>query len=160
MIGSATHNSTIVYFTYSACSIEESGDAGELNAGEESLSEFDVPSGDGPEMLECVEETLHKIAFEVGGEFALARGFSVCFGWDDWGEGSIVEGGDEGLRVEDLVGDQSAGIDGLDQRYGTSEIMILAWGEPYLDRIYLDQPSACNYLCFGSSSKISSSVWT
>ena len=86
-------------------------------------------------MLEHVEETLDEIAFAVEGEIARARGFSVGFGWDDRGDRSIVEGGDEGVGVEGLVGDQSAGIDGFDQRFGAGEIVILARAEHHLDRI-------------------------
>jgi hypothetical protein len=86
-------------------------------------------------MLERVEETLHEIAFAVEGEIARARVFSIGFGWDDWGDRSIVEGGDEGVGVEGLVGDQGAGIDGFDQRLGASEIMILARAEHHLDWI-------------------------
>jgi hypothetical protein len=74
----------------------------ELNAGEESLGELVVSSGDGPEMLERVKETLHEIAFAVEGEIAPARGFSVGFGWDDWGDRTIIEGGGEGVGVEAL----------------------------------------------------------
>ena len=106
-----------------------------MNAGEERLGEFVVARGDGPEMLERVEETLDEIAFAVEGEIARTRGFSVGFGWDDRGDRSIVEGGDEGVGVEGLVGDQSAGRDGFDQRFGASEIVILAGAEPHLDRI-------------------------
>src|SRR5208337_617918 len=106
-----------------------------LNPSEENLGELVVTRGDGPEMLELVEETLNQIAFAVEGEIACARGFSVRFGWDDWGDRSIVEGGDEGVGVEGLVGDQSAGRDGFDQRFGTSEIVILARAEHHLDGI-------------------------
>ena len=106
-----------------------------MNAGEESLGEFVVTSGDGSEMLEHVEKTLNEIAFAVEGEIACARGFSVRFGWDDWGDRSIVEGGNEGVGVEGLVGDQSAGRDSFDQRFGASEIVILAGAEHHLDRI-------------------------
>ena len=73
-----------------------------MNAGEENLGELVVARGDGPEMFELVEETLNEIAFAVEGEVARARGFSVGFGWDDWGDGSIVEGGDEGVGVKAL----------------------------------------------------------
>jgi len=86
-------------------------------------------------MFEHVEETFDEIAFAVEGEIARARGFSVGLGWDDWGDRSIAEGGDEGVGVEGLVGDQSAGIDGFNQRFGTSEIVILARTEHHLDRI-------------------------
>jgi hypothetical protein len=48
---------------------------------------------------------------------------------------SIVEGGDEGVGVERLVGDQSARRDGFDQRFGTSQIVILAGAEHHLDGI-------------------------
>ena len=121
--------------TQGLCSVEEDGGAGELNAGEESLGEFVVTSGDGSEMLEHVGKTLDEIALAVEGEIACARGFSVRFGWDDWGDRSIVEGGNEGVGVESLVGDQSAGRDGFDQRFGTSEIVILAGAEHHLDGI-------------------------
>ena len=47
----------------------------------------------------------------------------------------IVEGGDEGVGVERLVGDQSAGIDGFDERLSASQIVILARAEHHLDRI-------------------------
>ena len=40
-----------------------------------------------------------------------------------------------GVGVEGLVGDQSAGIDGFDQRFGAGEIVILARAEHHLDRI-------------------------
>ena len=106
-----------------------------MNASEESLGEFVVTRGDGSEMLELVEETLNEIAFAVEGEVASARGFSVGFGWDDWDDRSIVEGGNEGVGVERLVGDQSAGIDGFDQRFSTSQIVILARAEHHLDGI-------------------------
>ena len=49
-----------------------------VDAGEESLGELVVASGDGPEMFELVEETLNEIAFAVEGEVAGAWGF---FGW-------------------------------------------------------------------------------
>ena len=106
-----------------------------MDGGEENLGELVVTRGDGPEMLELVEKTLNEIAFAVEGEVARARGFSVGFGWDDRDDRSIVEGGDEGVGVEGLVGDQSAGRDGFDQRFGASEIVILAGAEPHLDRI-------------------------
>jgi len=106
-----------------------------VNASEESLGELVVSSGDGPELLERVEEAFDQIALAAEREIARARGFSVGFGWDNRGDRSIVQGGDEGVRVEGLVGDQGAGIDGFDQRFGASEIMILAQAEHYLDRI-------------------------
>ena len=106
-----------------------------MNAGEEGFGEFVVAGGDGAEILENIEETLDEIAFAVEGEIARARGFSVRFGWDDWGDRSIVEGGDEGIGVERLVSDQSAWIDGFDQRFGAGEVVILAGAEHHLDRI-------------------------
>ena len=106
-----------------------------MNTGEERLGEFVVTRGDGPEMFELVEETLNEVAFAVEGEIARARGCSVGFGWDDWRDRSIVEGADEGVGVEGLVGDQSAGIDGFDERFGASQIVILARAEHHLDRI-------------------------
>ena len=116
-------------------SVEEDGGAGELHTGKESLGELVVTSGDGSKMLERVEETLNEIAFAVESEIAPTRGLSVGFGWDDRDDRSIVEGGDEGVGVEGLVGDQSAGINGFDQRLGASEIVILACAEHHLDRI-------------------------
>ena len=86
-----------------------------MNAGEEDLGELVVARGDGPEMPEFVEEPLNEIAFAVEAEVAWARGCSVGFGWDDGDDRSIVEGGDEGVGVERLVGDQSAGVDGFDE---------------------------------------------
>ena len=102
-------------------SVEEDGGAGELNAGEENLGELVVARGDGPELFELVEETLDEIAFAVEREVARTRGFSVGFGGDDGRDRSIVEGGDEAIGVERLVGDQSARIDGSDQRFGKSD---------------------------------------
>ena len=116
-------------------SVEEDGGAGELDAGEENLGELVVTRGDGAEMFELVEEPLDEIAFAVEGEVALARGFSVGFGWDDWDDRSSVEGADEGVGVEGLVGDQSAGIDGFDERLSASQIVILARAEHHLDEI-------------------------
>ena len=46
-----------------------------------------------------------------------------------------IEGADEGVSVEGLVGDQSARIEGFDQRFGASQIVILARAEHHLDRI-------------------------
>jgi len=106
-----------------------------LDAGEENLGELVVTRGDGPEMLEFVEETFNEITFTVEGEVARARGFSVGFGRDDWDDRSIVEGGDEGVGVERLVGEQSAGIDGFDERFSAGQIVILARAEHHLDRI-------------------------
>ena len=106
-----------------------------MNAGEESLGEFVVTSGDGPKVLEHVEETLNEIAFTVESEIAPTRGFSIRLGRNDWGDRPIAEGSDEGVGVEGLVSDQSAGIDGFDQRLGTSEFVILAGAEHHLDRI-------------------------
>ena len=106
-----------------------------MNPSEENLGELVVTRGDSPEMLELVEETLNQIAFAVEGEIACARGFSVGFGWDDWDDRSIVESGDEGVGVEGLVGDQSAGIDGFDERFSASQIVILARAEHHLDGI-------------------------
>ena len=117
------------------CSFEEDGGAGEVNAGEESLGEFVVASGDGPKVLEHVEETLNEIAFTVESEIAPTWGFSIGLGRDDWGDRPIAEGSDDGVGVEGLVSDQSAGIDGFDQRFGTSEIVILARAKHHLDRI-------------------------
>ena len=106
-----------------------------MNSGEENLGELIVTRRDGPEMLELVEETLNEIAVAVEGEVAGARGFSIGFGWDDWDDRSIVEGGDESVGVERLVGDQSAGIDGFDERFSASQIVILARAEHHLNRI-------------------------
>ena len=94
--------------------VEEDGGAGELNAGEEDLGELVVTRGDGPERFELVEETVNEIAFAAEGEIARARRFSVGLAWDDWRDRSSVEGADEGVGVERLIGDQSAGIDGFD----------------------------------------------
>ena len=116
-------------------SVEEDGGASELNAGKENLGKLVVAGGDGPEMFELVEEALDEIAFAVEGEVARARGFPGGFGGDDGGDRSIVEGGDEGVGVEGLVSDQSAGIDGFDQRFSTNEIVILARAEHHRDRI-------------------------
>ena len=52
-----------------------------------------------------------------------------------WDNCSIVEGGDEGVGIERLIGDQSAGVDGSDQRFGASQIVILARAEHHLDRV-------------------------
>ncbi len=76
-----------------------------------------------------------RFAFAVEGEVARARGFSVGFGWDDWDDRSIVESSDEGVGVERLVADQSAGIDGFDKRFSASQIVLLARAEHHLDRI-------------------------
>ena len=86
-------------------------------------------------MFELVEEALDEIAFTVEGEVARARGFSVGFGWDDGRDRSSGEAGDEGVGVKGLVGDESAGIDGFDERFGASQIVILARAEDHLDRI-------------------------
>ena len=75
------------------------------------------------------------VALAVEGEVARARSFSVGFGWDDWGDRSRVEGVDESVGVERLVGDHSAGIDGFDERFGASQIVILARAEHHLDGI-------------------------
>ena len=48
---------------------------------------------------------------------------------------SIVEGGDEGVGVERLVGDQGAGIDGFNERLSARQIVILARAEHRLDGI-------------------------
>ena len=116
-------------------SVEEDGGASELNAGKENLGKLVVAGGDGAEMFELVEETLDEIAFAIEGEIARARGTSVGFGWDDRGDRSLVEGGDEGVGVEGLVGDQSGWIDGFDQRFGAGEIVILTGGQHHLDGI-------------------------
>ena len=47
----------------------------------------------------------------------------------------IIEGSHEGVGFGRLVGDQSAGIDGFDERLGASQIVILARAEHHLDRI-------------------------
>ena len=106
-----------------------------MDGGEENLGELVVTRGDGPEMLGLVEKTLNEIAFAIEDEVARAWGFSVGFGWDDRDDRSIVEGGDEGVGVERLVGDQGAGIDGFDERLSASQIVILARAEHHLDRI-------------------------
>jgi hypothetical protein len=86
-------------------------------------------------LFELVEETLNDIAFAVEDEIARARVFSVGFGRDDWRERSSVERADEGVGVEGLVGDQSAGIDGFDESFSASQIVILALAEHHLDGI-------------------------
>ena len=106
-----------------------------MNGGEENLGELVVTGGDGAEMLELVEKTLHEVAFAVEDEVARARGFSVGFGRDDRDDRPLVEGGDEGVGVVRLVGDQGAGIDGIDERLSASQIVILARAEHHLDRI-------------------------
>ena len=95
-----------------------------MDGGEENLGALVVTRGDGSEMLELVVKTLNEIAFAIEGEVVRARGFSVGFGWDDRNDRSIVEGGDEGVGVERLVGDQGAGIDGFDERLSASQIVI------------------------------------
>ena len=85
--------------------------------------------------LSILKNRSMRFAFAVEGEVAWARGFSVSLGWNDRDDRPIVEDGDEGLDVEGLVGDQSAGIDAFDQRFGASQIVILAWAEPHLDGV-------------------------
>ena len=106
-----------------------------MNAGEEGLGELVVARGNGSEMLEQVEETLDEVAFAIEDEVAWARDVSVGFGRDDGDDRSIIEGGDEGVGVERLIGDQGAGIDGFDQRFGAGEIVILARAEHHRDGI-------------------------
>ena len=58
------------------------------------------------------------LAAGVGDRFVPSR-FRLSqqsFGWDDRDDRSIGEGGDEGVGVERLVGDQGAEIDGFDER--------------------------------------------
>ena len=65
----------------------------------------------------------------------MGAGFFGWIRWDDGDDRSIVEGGDEGVGVERLVGDQSAGIDGFDERLSASQIVILARAEHHLGGI-------------------------
>jgi hypothetical protein len=113
--------------------VEEDGGAGELNAGEENLGELVVARGDGSELFELVEEPSMRLRSQ---ERAKSHGRGV-FRLDLGGMTGViaqsVEGADEGVGVERLVGDQSAGIDGFDERFGASEIVILAPAEPHLD---------------------------
>ena len=81
------------------------------------------------------KKTLDEIAFAGEGEITRARSFSLGFGGDEWDDRPVVEGGDESAGVERLVGDQSAGIDGFDERLGASPIVILARAEHHLVRV-------------------------
>ena len=74
-------------------------------------------------MLKFVEETLDEIAFAIEDEVAQTWNFSGELGRNDRCDASPVEAFDESVGIEGFVGDQSAWINGFDQRFGAGQIM-------------------------------------
>ena len=77
--------------------------AGELNAGEEISGEFVVARGDGPKVLEFVEEALDEIAFAVEREIAISRGLAVGLWRNDGDDLALVERIDQRISIVSLV---------------------------------------------------------
>jgi len=86
-------------------------------------------------MLKFVEETLDEIAFAIEDAVAETWNFSGELGRNDRCDASPVEAFDESVGIEGFVGDQSAWINGFDQRFGAGQIMGLTGAEHNLDRI-------------------------
>ena len=86
-------------------------------------------------MLEFIKEALDEVTFAVEREIAQALDFAVDFRRDDRSDRPLVQGVDERIGVEGLVGDQGIGIAGLNQFLCASQIVGLARGEHQVDRI-------------------------
>jgi hypothetical protein len=106
-----------------------------LNSGEEISSEFVVAGGDGTKVLELVEEALDEVAFAIEREIALTLGFSVGLWRNHRSDSSPGERVDQWIGVVGLVAEQGAGIDGVDQRLGASQIVALTRREDQFDGI-------------------------
>ena len=116
-------------------SVEQDDSAGELDAGEEISGEFVVARGDGPKVLEFVEEALDEIAFAIEREIASSRGLAVGLWGNHRGDLAPVERVDQRISVVSLVADQGLRIGAIDQRLRASQIVGLPWREHHIDRI-------------------------
>ena len=100
--------------------------AGEVDSCKEIARGLLVARGDGPEVLDDVEETLDQVALPVKREVAVALGLAVGFRRDDRLDGADLEAFDEGIRVISLVGEQGLRLDLRGQRLGLRDVMRLA----------------------------------
>ena len=99
--------------------------AATVDSGEKISSEFVVARGDGPVMLDFVEEALDEIALTIGRKIAIALHPAVGFWRDHRGDCALIECVDQRIGVVSLVADERARIGIFKQRLRASQIMVL-----------------------------------
>ena len=106
-----------------------------MQAGEEVAGGFFVAGGDGPEMLDDIEEALDEIALAIEREVAFAFDRAIGFRRDDRHDGAHAEALDEAVAVVALVGEERFGLDLGGQRFRLRDVVRLAAGETDRQRI-------------------------
>jgi hypothetical protein len=116
-------------------SVEQDGNAGDVNSGEEISGELVVACGDCSEVLERIKEALDEVALTVEREVAMSLDVAVGFRRDHRGDASFGQGVDERVGIEGLVAEDGGRIDVLDEGLGAGEIGVLTRREHDMDRI-------------------------
>jgi len=86
-------------------------------------------------MLDFVEEALDEVAFAIEHEVALAGRLPVGSGRNDRGDGSLLEGVDQGIGIIGLVADQGPWVGVLQQRGCPGQVVVLPRCQPQVGRI-------------------------
>lgn len=116
-------------------SVEENDSAGELDASEEISGEFVVAGGDGPKVLEFIEEALDEITLAVECEVAGPWRLAVGLRRNHRGNVALSEGVEQRVGIVGLVANQGVRIGIVEQQLCASQIVSLPRREPHLDRI-------------------------
>ena len=99
------------------------------------LSEFIIARGDGPIMLDFVEESLDEIALAIEREITIALHLAVGFWRDHWSDCPLIECVDQRIGVVSFVAEKRTRIGIFEQRVRASQVMVLPWRQHQVARI-------------------------
>ena len=99
------------------------------------MSEFIVARGDGPIVLDFVEEPFDEISLAIERKIAIALHLTVGFWRDHWSDCPLIECVDQRIGVVGLVADERMRIGIFEQRLCASQVMVLPWRQHQVARI-------------------------
>jgi hypothetical protein len=91
------------------------------------LGEFIVARGDGPIVLDFVEESFDEISLAIERKIAIALHLTVGFWRDHRSDGPLSECVDQRIGVISLVANERTRIGIFEQRFRASQVMALPW---------------------------------
>ncbi len=106
-----------------------------MQAGEKIARGLLVARGDGPKMLDYIEEPLDEVALGIEREVAIAFDLAICFGRNDRLDGARFQVLDKAVGVITLVGEEGFGLHKSHERFGLCDVVNLPAGEADRQRI-------------------------
>jgi hypothetical protein len=106
-----------------------------LNSSEENFGELIVACGDGPKVLEFIEEALDEVGFAVERKIAIPRGLAIGLWRNHLGDCSPRERVDQRISVISFICNQGIWIGAIDQLLRAGQIVCLPWGDYQFDGI-------------------------